>query len=163
LLAFNSAIALSEIFYIRNLNVSLSNKQITLIQDSFKLVVPIKDQAADIFYTKLFEYDPELKPLFKTSMLTQGQKLMATLGAAVNGLNSLPTLVPILENLAIRHIDYGVKPEHYDTVGKALIDTLQAGLGDQFTPSVKEAWLDLYTLVATVMQNAAYPEQFATN
>jgi len=133
--------------------MSLTNEQVALIQDSFAKVEPIADKAAEIFYNKLFEFDPYLKPLFKGSMVVQGNKLMKTLKVAIAGLNDLSKIVPVLENLAVKHVSYGARPQDYTTVGNALIFTLKTGLGAEFTPQVKQAWVDLFRLVAQVMKN----------
>lgn len=130
-------------------------KTVTLVQESFKKVVPISDKAAEIFYGKLFEMDPSLKPLFKGDMKDQGKKLMSMIGVAVNGLTNLEAIVPAVQNLGKNHVRYGVKDEHYDTVGGALLDTLAVGLGDDFTPEVKSAWTEVYTVLATTMKDAA--------
>lgn len=133
---------------------------ITLVQDSFEKVKPIAGPAAEIFYSKLFELDPALKPLFPTdkegAMKEQGNKLMTMLGAAVAGLSNIDALIPVLKNLGERHVGYGVKQSHYDTVGAALLGTLDAGLGDDFTPEVKAAWTSVYGTMAGVMIDAAY-------
>lgn len=132
---------------------------INLVQESFKKVKPIASDAAVIFHSKLFELDPALKPLFPSgedAMKNQGAKLMAMLGAAVGSLNNLDTLVPVLKDLAKRHVTYKVEASHYATVGAALLSTLEAGLGDDFTPDVKEAWTGVYTTMSTVMIDAAY-------
>lgn len=133
---------------------------VTLVQESFEKVKPIAPQAAEIFYSKLFELDPALKPLFPTdkegAMKEQGNKLMTMLGAAVAGLNNLDALIPVLEGLGKRHVDYKVEPSHYDTVGAALLGTLEAGLGDDFTIDVKNAWADVYGTMADVMIKASY-------
>lgn len=132
--------------------------QITLIQGSFQKVAPISDTAAEIFYDRLFEIAPQVKPYFKGDMAEQGAKLMATLGAVVNGLRDLDKIVPVAEQLAIRHVDYGVKAEDYTAVGEALIFTLGKGLGDDFTPELKDSWIAAYTTLSGVMTAAAYPE-----
>lgn len=132
---------------------------ITLVQESFEKVKPIAPTAAEIFYTKLFELDPQLKPLFPNSgeaMKTQGNKLMSMLAAAVAGLSNLEALIPILKDLGKRHVAYRVEASHYDTVGAALLGTLAAGLGDDFTPEVKEAWTSVYGTMSSVMIEAAY-------
>lgn len=138
----------------------MEQKTVTLVQDSFEKVKPIADTAAEIFYSKLFELDPALKPLFPNSnedaMKAQGNKLMTMLGAAVAGLSNLPALIPVLEGLGKRHVGYKVEPSHYDTVGAALLDTLKTGLGDDFTSEVKEAWTTVYTTMAKVMIDASY-------
>jgi len=132
--------------------------QITLIQDSFKKVAPISDAAADIFYTRLFEIAPQVRPYFKGDMTQQGKKLMTTLGAVVNGLRDLDKIVPVAQKLAIGHVAYGVKAEDYAPVGEALIYTLQQGLGDDFTPDLKESWTAAYGTLSSVMISAAYAE-----
>ena len=136
----------------------MNETQITLVQESFAKVVPIKDAAAEIFYNDLFETAPEVKPYFaNTDMKDQGSKLMATLGVVVNGLRDLDKIVPVAQKLAVGHVDYGVKAEDYDKVGASLLRTLEKGLGDAFTADVKEAWTTAYTTLATVMKEAAYP------
>ncbi len=133
----------------------MENKTIELVQESFKKVVPIADKAAEIFYGKLFEKDPSLKPLFKGDIKDQGKKLMSMIGTAVSGLNNLDALVPVVQNLGKGHAGYGVEDKHYDTVGSALLETLEAGLGEAFTAEVKDAWTEVYTLLATTMKDAA--------
>jgi hemoglobin-like flavoprotein len=134
----------------------MTPEKIDLVQSTFRKVVPISDSAAELFYARLFELDPSLKPLFKGDMKVQGKKLMQMIGTAVASLKDLPTLVPIVEALGRKHVGYGVKPEYYDTVGAALIWTLGKGLGDAFTEEAKAAWIETYTTLATVMKTAAY-------
>ena len=135
----------------------MTPEQITLIQDSFKKVAPISDAAAQTFYTRLFEIAPHVKPYFKGDMTEQGAKLMATLGAVVNGLHDLDKIVPVAEDLAVRHVGYGVHADDYTPVGTALIETLEQGLGDALTPDVKEGWVTAYDTLSSVMITAAYP------
>lgn len=130
-------------------------KKIALVQESFAKVVPIADTAAEIFYGKLFEKDPSLKSLFSGDMKEQGKKLMTMIATAVNGLNNLDAIVPAVQNLGKRHVGYGVTDQMYDTVGASLIETLEVGLGDDFTAETKGAWVEVYTLLATTMKNAA--------
>ncbi len=129
--------------------------QKTLVQESFKCVLPIADTAAKLFYQKLFELDPELKPLFKGNMEEQGKKLMKMIATAVNGLDRLDEIVPAVQDLGVRHVAYGIKDEDYDTVGEALLWTLQQGLDDMFTPEVKEAWIAVYGILSDTMKGAA--------
>ncbi|MGV6810609.1 MAG: globin family protein [Brevirhabdus sp.] len=136
----------------------MTPQQIELVQESFAKVVPIKDAAAGIFYDRLFEISPQTKAYFKGDMTEQGAKLMATLGVVVNGLKDLDKIVPVAQELAVRHIDYGVKAEDYDSVGAALLFALGKGLGDGFTPDVEDAWTTAYTTLAGVMTGAAYGE-----
>jgi len=127
-----------------------------LVQSSFAKVVPIAETAAELFYSKLFALDPSLKPLFKGDLKEQGRKLMRMISMAVNGLDRLEALVPAVQDLGRRHVLYGVQPAHYDTVGEALLWTLERGLGPDFTPEVKEAWTVVYGILASVMKEAAY-------
>ena len=130
-------------------------KQIELVQSSFQKVAPIADKAAEIFYSKLFEKDPSLKPMFKGDMAEQGKKLMTMIATAVNGLSDLPAIVSAVQDLGKRHVGYGVQDSHYETVGAALIETLEVGLGDDFTPDTKAAWVETYTVLSTTMKEAA--------
>lgn len=138
--------------------MSITARQVSLIQGSFAKVGPIAEQAAEIFYNKLFAYDPSLRRMFKSDMKDQGRKLMSVLGVAVASLNDLNALVPTLQNLAKQHVNYGVKAEDYTPVGNALLHTLKQGLGPAFTPEVRQAWVDVYRLIANTMREAAYPD-----
>jgi hemoglobin-like flavoprotein len=129
--------------------------QITLVQESFALVAPIAATAADLLYTRLFTLDPALRHLFASDLSEQKKKLMTMLQVAVASLQRPDQLVPALQNLGRRHAGYGVQASHYETVGAALIWTLEQGLGSAFTDEVREAWVALYTVVATTMQEAA--------
>jgi hemoglobin-like flavoprotein len=142
----------------------MTPEQINLVQSSFSKVVPIAEAAAQIFYARLFEIAPEVRPLFRADTTEQGKKLMATLAVVVNGLRKPETIIPSAKQLAVRHLDYGVQEDHYVPVGSALIYTLQKGLGDEFTDEVKKAWLAAYTMIAEVMIAAAYgPQQAAVS
>lgn len=120
------------------------------------MVEPISETAAEIFYAKLFELDPAVKPMFTSDIKEQGKKLMSTLTLAVKGLDDLEKLIPAVQSLGVRHVDYGVKAEHYDIVGEALLYTLGKGLGEAYTPEVEDAWTETYVTLATVMKEAAY-------
>ena len=133
----------------------MTPEQAVLIKTSWAQVVPIKEQAAALFYGRLFELDPELKPLFQGNMSEQGRKLMAMINTAVNGLDRLEAIVPAVQELGRRHVAYGVQDQHYDSVGSALLWTLEQGLGAGFTPAVRDAWIAVYGLLATTMKQAA--------
>lgn len=135
--------------------MSLTDQQITLVQESWEKVVPIADKAAELFYGRLFEIAPEVKQLFKSDMTEQGRKLMAMLNTAVNSLNDLEAIVPAVQESGRKHVDYGVKDEDYDKVAEALLWTLGQGLGEAFTDEVKEAWTAVYVLLSTTMKEAA--------
>jgi hemoglobin-like flavoprotein len=130
----------------------MTPRQIDLVQKTFAKVKPIAGVAADLFYGRLFELDPSLRAMFKGDMKKQGQMLMSVLAVAVNGLRNLETLSPVVRQLGARHVNYGVQPQHYDTVGAALLWTLEQGLQDEFTPEVRAAWAGAYGLLTEVMQ-----------
>ncbi len=130
--------------------------QIKAIQDSFASVAPISEQAAALFYERLFEIAPNVKPLFHGDMKEQGRKLMATLAVVVNGLRNLESILPAASALAKRHVDYGVKAADYAPVGAALLWTLEKGLGAQWTPELAAAWGSAYTILSEYMIGEAY-------
>lgn len=133
----------------------MTNEQKHLIRQTFDLVAPMADSVAAVFYRRLFELNPSLGALFPPILVEQGRKLMQMLGAAIGMLDRPQQLISVLESLGKRHASYGVRDEHYDTVGEALLWTLERGLGPVFTPEVKAAWAALYGVVATTMKNAA--------
>ena len=129
--------------------------QIELVQNTFAVIAPIADDAAALFYRRLFEIDPSLESMFRGDMAEQRRKLMFMLTAAVKGLPRLDRLIPVLEDLGRRHVHYGVVDAHYDTVGQALIWTLEKGLGSAFTPEVRDAWITVYGVLAATMKAGA--------
>lgn len=133
----------------------MTPSQIALIQSSWAKVVPIQDTAAALFYNRLFELDPSVRPLFKGDIKDQGRKLMMTLNTVVQGITHLDPLVPAVQEMGRRHATYGVESRHYDTVAAALLWTLEQGLGPDFTPEVRAAWTEAYTVLATVMKDGA--------
>ena len=139
----------------------LTQAQISLVQNSFAVVAPIADDAAVLFYRRLFEIDPTLQAMFRGDMADQRRKLMQMLSAAVKGLNHIERLIPVVEDLGRRHVNYGVEEHHYDTVGNALLWTLEKGLGAAFTPDVREAWATVYGLLASTMARAAAKSEAA--
>jgi nitric oxide dioxygenase len=133
----------------------MTPSEITLVKESFEKVRPIADQAAALFYGRLFELDPALRSLFHGDMVEQGRKLMASLALATATLDRPDQLLPVVRSLGVRHVGYGVREEHYATVGAALLWTLEKGLGADFTPAVRAAWTETYTLLAETMIAAA--------
>lgn len=133
----------------------MTPEQKALVQSSWAKVKPISEQAAALFYGRLFEIYPEVKPLFKSDMKEQGRKLMAMINTAVNALDNLDPMIGAIQESGKRHADYGVKDEDYDKVADALLWTLQQGLKDDFTPAVKDAWVAVYTALADVMKGGA--------
>ena len=136
----------------------MNDYQKLLVQKSFQQIVPIADQAAQLFYGHLFRLDPSLRPLFKGDMAQQGLKLMNTLQYAVASLDDVEKIIPALQSLGRNHVQYGVQDAHYATVGEALIWALDKGLGEQFTDDVRNAWLETYRLLSSVMREAAREE-----
>lgn len=136
--------------------MTLTERQKQLVQSSFEKVAPISEIAAELFYNRLFAVEPSVKPLFHGDLKDQGRKLMQMLSVAVHGLDHLDKIVPAIEDLGRRHAKYGVEAHHYTTVGEALIWTLEQGLGEDFTPEMREAWVATYQLVASTATAAAY-------
>lgn len=136
----------------------MSPKQIALVQASWKQVQPIADQAAALFYSRLFTLEPSVKRLFRGDMQEQGKKLMQMIGVAVNSLARLESIVPAVRALGRRHAGYGVEARHYSVVGSALIWTLAQGLGKDFTQEVEDAWRTAYRVLADTMQQATVLE-----
>ncbi len=132
----------------------MSPNEIQLVKDSFRKIVPIADQAAALFYARLFELDPALRELFRGDMVDQGRKLMTAIATAVASLERFEAIMPALRQLGARHASYGVEEEHYATVGAALVWALEKGLGADFTPPVREAWTSVYSLLANTMIEA---------
>jgi hemoglobin-like flavoprotein len=134
---------------------AMSDEKKKLVQQTFAQVVPIADQAAALFYGRLFELDPSLRSLFKSDLGTQGKKLMQMIGYCVGKLNSLDELVPAVKDLGRKHAGYGVEASMYQTVGAALLWTLDKGLGAAFTPEVKGAWTEVYGILSATMLEGA--------
>jgi len=131
----------------------MTPKQKGLIRESWNEIVPIADTAAELFYNRLLEVAPSIRPLFRsTDMVEQSKKLIQALTVAVKNLDNLEALTPVLEDLGRRHLRYGVVAQHYEDVGKTLLWTLKQGLGDAWTPEVAAAWTDLYALLSSIMQ-----------
>src|SRR6266850_7591121 len=129
----------------------MTPQQVSLVRQSFAEVVPIREWAAALFYDRLFAIDESTRPLFRGDLKSQGAKLMAAIGAVVKSLDRIETMLEDLRALARRHDRYGVREEHYASVGAALLWTLEQGLGADFTPEVREAWATAYGLLSGAM------------
>jgi hemoglobin-like flavoprotein len=136
--------------------MSVSAYQKMLVEKTFRTIANNAEAVAGTFYRRLFELDPSLRHLFKADLKTQGKMLMQMIAVAVTSLNDLDTLVPAVQALGARHVNYGVKKEDYQTVGSALLWTLEHYLGAEFTPEVKEAWTAVYVLLAETATENAY-------
>jgi nitric oxide dioxygenase len=130
--------------------------QVKIVQDSFAKVAPIADQAATMFYDRLFEVAPQVKAMFPSDLTGQRKKLIATLAVVVNGLSNLESVLPAGSALAIRQVAYGAKAEHYPVVGRALLWTLEQGLGQDWTVEVAAAWTAAYGTLSGYMISEAY-------
>jgi hemoglobin-like flavoprotein len=129
---------------------------VALVQETWEQVLPIADDAAQLFYGRLFELDPSLRAMFRqTDMAEQRKKLMQMITVAVRGLGRFEELRPAINALGQRHVGYGVQDHHYDTVGAALIWTLEQGLGDAFTAEARESWTLVYTTLSGMMKAAS--------
>jgi hemoglobin-like flavoprotein len=133
----------------------MTPRQIELVQNSFSMVVPTIESAAMMFYDRLFELDPSLRRMFHGPQAEQARKLGHVLRVVVNGLSRPQQILGAVAELGRRHLMYGVRPEHYATVGAALLWTLQTGLGNAFTAEVREAWTCAYLFLSSTMQQAA--------
>ncbi len=137
----------------------MTKEQVTLVQQTFMKVLPISDLAAQLFYKRLFEIDPAVKPMFKGDMQEQGRKLMQMIGMAVTGLSTPNEILGLVADLGRKHVEYGVVDAQYDTVRSALLWTLGQGLGAEFTPEAEAAWREAYDFLAKVMKDAAAQSQ----
>ena len=133
----------------------MNQQQIEIVQRTFDMAAPMADELADRFYTRLFELDPALRPMFHGDMKQQGQKLMTVLALAVRGLSKPETIIQAVQRLGQRHAGYGVQAHHYATVGDALLGTLAELFGPAFNDEVRQAWTSACVLLATIMQEAA--------
>lgn len=129
------------------------------LETSFEQVKPHADDFAASFYATLFARHPEVEPLFtSTDFAHQRQKLVASLAFVVENLRSPDKLAPAVQGLGARHVNYGVLPEHYPWVGRAMLDTFARYLGSNWTPEVEQAWKDAYATIAELMlAGAEYP------
>lgn len=133
----------------------ITPQQKELVQKTWVMVVPIADTAAELFYGRLFELEPDYKAMFKNDMTEQGKKLMKTINIAVEALDNLEPLIPVLKQMGADHAGFGVKNRDYNVVGASLLWTLEKGLGEAFTDEVKNAWGAVYEVLASVMKEGA--------
>jgi hemoglobin-like flavoprotein len=132
----------------------MTAEEIRIVQMTWLKVLPVKRNAARLFYEKLFQTDPALRDMFQTDIDHQGEKLMQIIESAVSGLGHIDRITPALRALGQRHQTYGIEARHYGTVGTTLLWTLGQTLGAEFTPKVKSAWATVYGVLAATMQEA---------
>ena len=133
----------------------MTPEQVKLVKDSFRRVLPIAGVTADLFYDRLFEIAPEIRSLFPDDLVAQKKKFITMLATAVTNLNELEKIAPVVKDLGMRHVAYGVNAKHYEPFGAALLWTLEESLGVEFTPPVRTAWTEAYMTLASVMRGAA--------
>jgi len=134
----------------------MNNRNITLVQQSFEKVAAMGLKPAEIFYVELFAIDPSLRTMFSDNLQQQHQKLLSAMALVVRSLHTPEKILNTVEKLAVKHLDYGVRPEHYTYVGNALLRTLKKGLGAEFTPELCDAWVEAFRMLAQIMKDAAY-------
>lgn len=139
----------------------MTPQQIEQVKKTWVMVVPISDKAAELFYGRLFELEPAYKAMFKNDMTEQGKKLMKTINIAVEALDDVEPLIPVLKKMGADHYGYGVRERDYNVVGSALLWTLEQGLGDAFTDEVKNGWAAVYDVLAGVMKQGAAEAEIA--
>lgn len=134
----------------------MTDEQIVLVQTSFDRIIPVAEEAAVLFYARLFELDPSLRPLFTADIRELGLKLMQMLELVVNSLRDFETLRSELRALGFRHAVYGVEDHHYEMVEAALFWTFEKALEDEFTLQTREAWTEVYELLARTMKDGGH-------
>jgi nitric oxide dioxygenase len=130
--------------------MSITPEQKAIVQATFAEAAQNADVVAATFYARLFEIAPSVRPMFRGDMTEQGKKLMSILQVAVHSLDNLESIIPAVQALGQRHVAYGVKEEHYEVVGRALLWTLAHAFGERFTPEVEAAWRAVYNTLASV-------------
>ncbi len=134
----------------------MNQEQIKLVRQSWKLFRNIEPAlVGDLFYSKLFADNPQVKKMFPKDMSQQYNKLIDMITVIVIRLDHLDMLTGDISAMAQRHVGYGVKPAHYKLVGDALLWTLEKGLGHDWNVETKEAWVTCYTLLSDIMINAS--------
>lgn len=132
-----------------------TEREVELVRASWGPVAEDPDGAAELFYGRLFEAAPDVKPLFSGDMQEQGRKLMQMVGVAVNNMDRIEAIIPALQTLGKKHSrEYGAEPEHYPVVGEILLGTLATALGDAFDDETRAAWTKTYGALASVMVDA---------
>jgi len=135
----------------------MSPAEVATVKRTFARVAPDADAFAAAFYARLFELDPDVRDLFHGDIDEQGRKLMSMLAMAVNGLDRFDQVASTLVELGERHASYGVRGHHYDTMERALLDTLRDSLGDEFDAVARSAWTGAYRLFAETMTGGHRP------
>jgi hemoglobin-like flavoprotein len=133
----------------------VNTAQRELVQTTFAKLVVMPEVAGALFYERLLAKNPSFRPLFNNNMRVQGLKLMSMLAMVVYNLPEPDQVSTALRDLAVRHVEYGVKLADYDAMREALLWTLEQALGEDLTPAVREAWTVCYDELAGEMKAAA--------
>jgi hemoglobin-like flavoprotein len=133
----------------------MTPEQVKFVTDSFRKVLPIAGITADLFYDRLFEIAPQLRSLFPEDLVAQKKKFITMLATMVTNLNEFEKIAPVVEDLGMRHVAYGVIAQHYEPFGAALLWSLEESLGVDFTPTTRTAWTEAYKSLAGAMRGAA--------
>ena len=138
--------------------MAITPMQRMLIQRSFAQAANKVEVVMELFYSRAIEFDPSLQPLFKSERYHQGRKIMETLAIIINSLDKLDVLIPLVEGIGKRLTALGVKKSDYPVFGKALLWTLDKGLGSPLIPDTREAWRSVYGDLSKIAVDAAYPD-----
>ena len=133
----------------------MTREEIHELRKTFENVESQSEVAALVFYKRLFEIEPALKPMFRTPIQEQAHKLIEALALLISLLEKPAALRAELEDLGARHVRYGVQEWHYSIVGQALLEMLAQVLGDRFTPETRKLWARLYGIIADNMMRGA--------
>lgn len=134
----------------------MNENEIALVKKTWKMFRAVDPSiVGDVFYTRLFTYNPSLRKMFPASMNEQYQKLIEMISIIVSRLERPHEVSHEISALARRHVKYGVRPGHYKLVGKALLWTLQQGLGKDWTPDIEAAWIECYNILSNTMVKAS--------
>ena len=133
----------------------MNPNRVDLIRDSFVQMLVEPERTARLFYDRLFELAPETRLLFKNDMAEQGRQLVEALARIVTGLSRLEAMLPVLRQLAERHVGYGVEERHYTIAGDALLHVVAVYGGPNIDPATFDAWAVAYELVAGTMIEAS--------
>lgn len=130
----------------------MTTPQITLVKQTWSAVATLDPvTVGSLFYNRLFEIAPEVRPMFRGEIPEQSKKRLMMLHYVIQKLDSLDDIMAEVQHLARRHVGYGVQPRHYDVVGQALLWTLEQGLAPAWTPDVRAAWVTCYTTLSGAM------------
>jgi hemoglobin-like flavoprotein len=140
----------------------MTPQQIAHVKNTWAMVASLNPETVGgLFYNRLFEIAPQLRPMFRGPIPEQSKKLLTMIGYVINKLDKLEDIIDEVGKMAQRHVQYGVKADHYNIVAEALLWTLEQGLGEHWTEEVKEAWILCYTTLANAMITAGGSQQAA--